>query len=46
MVSSSYTGMPDTMLRHEYQVSPSPSGFAERSRLILEAAFWTATKRR
>ena len=34
MVSSSYTGMPDTMLRHEYQVSPSSSDFAEGSGLI------------
>jgi hypothetical protein len=47
-VATTYTGIPESMLRHEYQVStatPSPEGVA-LTLTYLQAAFWTATKRK
>jgi hypothetical protein len=47
-VATTYTGIPESMLRHEYQVrdaTPPPSGMS-LTLTNVQAAFWTATKRR
>lgn len=46
LVKSTYTGMPDSMLRHEYQVSLKLFVLGRNWAEISQAAFWTATKRK
>jgi carnosine N-methyltransferase len=47
-VATTYTGIPESMLRHEYQVSNSTQSPTEVQLTLmrLQAAFWTATKRK